>query len=258
MEIIRIAILVIGWPALLIGSMYLFRQMKQFKKATGNNIFGKLIIITIVGWIITMYSLGIVATGFMIAEIYWGLLVVLPVFLVWVITMFIVLRITAQWTAETSLITQLNKLDQIILLSEIINQAPIGIYTINQQGTIDSFNPKMTEMAGAKSPNYVIGLNALQMATYKEVGLDTYFKEGLAGKPFETEVLYKSQTGQKATWRHYRGVPLVSPDGKTIDKLLLMVSDITKNKDLEAKLADNARQLEREVQERTRKLESLT
>ncbi len=115
----------------------------------------------------------------------------------------------------------------------IFDQAPIGIYTINKDGFIDSFNPKMVEMSGAKSANEVLGLNVFSMDSYKKVGLDKFFRIGLNGKSFNTEVKYVSQIGNKETWRHYRGVPLFLLDNKTVDKLLLLVEDITKAKQID-------------------------
>ncbi len=115
----------------------------------------------------------------------------------------------------------------------IFDQAPIGIYTINKDGFIDSFNPKMLEMNGAKSVDEVIDLNVFSLDSYKKVGLDKFFREGLNGKDFTTEVKYVSQIGKKETWRHYRGVPIFLPDSKTVDKLLLLVEDITKAKEID-------------------------
>ncbi len=115
----------------------------------------------------------------------------------------------------------------------IFDQAPIGIYTINKDGFIDSFNPKMVDMAGAKSANDAIGLNVFSMDSYKEVGLDKFFREGLNGKDFSTELKYVSQIGKKETWRRYRGVPVFLPDSKTVDRLLLLVEDITKEKQID-------------------------
>ncbi len=113
----------------------------------------------------------------------------------------------------------------------IFDQAPIGIYTINKDGAIDSFNPRMSEISGVKSANEVMGMNVFSMDSYKKVGLDKFFREGLNGKHFNTEVKYVSQIGKKETWRHYRGVPVFLSDSKTVDRLLLLVEDITKEKE---------------------------
>jgi len=139
-------------------------------------------------------------------------------------------------------------------LSNIIDKSPLGIYTINKNGIIDSFNPKMVELAGAKDAKAVIGLNALELPTYKAVGLDKFFREGLQGKPFTTEVEYTSYTGHKTTFRHYFGVPIFGTDGKSVERLLLMVEDITERKKLEAELQKYTKNLEQIVAQRTAEL----
>ncbi|OGH73477.1 MAG: hypothetical protein A3C90_03680 [Candidatus Magasanikbacteria bacterium RIFCSPHIGHO2_02_FULL_51_14] len=141
-------------------------------------------------------------------------------------------------------------------LSSIIDHSPHGIYTLNKDGIIDSFNPKMVEIAGAKDAKEVIGLNVFELPTYKAVGLDRFFREGLRGKSFTTEVEYTSFTGGKTTFRHYFGVPIFGIDGKTVERLLLMVEDISERKRLEEKLKKYTEGLETEVQKRTADLKS--
>ncbi len=130
------------------------------------------------------------------------------------------------------------------IYQKIFDQAPIGIYTINQDGVIDSFNPKMLEMSGAKSASQVIGLNVFSLDSYKKVGLDTFFRQGLNGKSFTMEVKYLSQVGKKETWRHYRGVPVFLPNSKVVDKLLLLVEDITEKKEIEEQSSNYLEELE--------------
>lgn len=115
----------------------------------------------------------------------------------------------------------------------LVEKAPIGIYTITKEGIIDSFNPKMVELAGVESAHQVIGLNAFNMPSYKRAGLDKLFKKGFRGKAFESEIEYTSHIGKKKSFRYYRGAPLYSNDGKRVEKLLLIVEDITKRKQLE-------------------------
>lgn len=137
----------------------------------------------------------------------------------------------------------------------IFDNAPFGIYTLDAEGVIDSFNPKMVELAGSKSADDVIGLNALTMSSYREAGLDAFFRKGLAGDLFEKEVRYVSQTGGKETWRHYRGIPLFS--GGKVTGLLLIVEDITERKALQDELQKYTSQLEVEVAKRAGELVSL-
>lgn len=143
------------------------------------------------------------------------------------------------------------------MLSMIIEKSPLGIYTINKEGVIDSFNPKMVELAGAKDARQVIGLNALELPTYQAVGLDKFFRQGLSGKSFETETRYLSYTGKKESFRHYFGVPLTAPDGKTVERLMLLVEDIGPRRRLEAEFKRYTEKLEEEIFERTGRLESL-
>ena len=140
-------------------------------------------------------------------------------------------------------------------LATIIERSPHGIYTINKDGIIEFFNPKMVEIEGLKSAQEAIGLNALELSKYKDVGLDKFFREGLAGKSFTTEICHISSVTQKERYCHYFGVPIFGPDGKTAERLLLMVEDITERKRLEAELAEYTKKLELKVAERTRELE---
>lgn len=130
------------------------------------------------------------------------------------------------------------------LYQDIFEAAPFGIYTLDSDGIITSFNPKMTELSG-DSVEQVVGLNALEMDSYKKVGLDEYFRRGLAGEPFETEVLYESQLSRKISERSYKGIPIADRGVPGQSRLLLIVEDVTERKrilaDLES-LADFPRQ----------------
>lgn len=148
-------------------------------------------------------------------------------------------------------------IDQMQALQVLIEKAPIGIYTIRKDGIIDSFNPKMVELAGAKDASEVIGLNAFEMPSYKASGLDKYFRDCFNGESKEIEVFYKSMTGEKESYRRYRCSPLYSPDGKTIEKILLLVEDISQRKKLEEELKKYTEELENEVWKRTQQIDAL-
>jgi PAS domain S-box-containing protein len=139
-------------------------------------------------------------------------------------------------------------------LGVIFQNSPLGIYTVNKDGIIDSFNPKMVELAGAKSAQEVIGLNALELPTYRAVGLDKLIKKGLAGESFAEELRYVSYTGKKESWRKYYAQPIYNESGKAA-QLLLVVADITKQKELERKAREYLGELEEKVKERTKILE---
>ena len=113
----------------------------------------------------------------------------------------------------------------------------------------------MVEIAGAKNAEQAIGLNILELPTSKKAGLDKFYRDGLAGKPFETEVEYTSYTGGKTIYGRFFGVPIFDIDKKTVERLLLMVEDVTDRKELERKLVKYTEEVEQLVFQRTAQLE---
>ncbi|MBU0982089.1 PAS domain S-box protein [Patescibacteria group bacterium] len=132
----------------------------------------------------------------------------------------------------------------------IFRDAPIGIYTLDSNGVIETFNPKMLELSGDEKASDVIGLSALSLPSYVKAGLVPYFQRGLKGEYFEVpEAEYVSFLEKKKTYRHYRGVPLFKEDGKTLDSLLLVVEDVTERVNLRKKLEETVRNLDARVKE---------
>ena len=126
-----------------------------------------------------------------------------------------------------------------LLYKDIFEVAPFGIYTLDGEGKITSFNPKMAELSG-DAIEQAIGLNALEMESYKKAGLDDYFRRGLAGESFETEVRYESQLGKKISDRNYKGIPIPDSGISGQARLLLIVEDITERKRILVELEDFA------------------
>jgi PAS domain S-box-containing protein len=124
-------------------------------------------------------------------------------------------------------------LDESKKFQAIFENAPLGIYTINTAGIIDSFNPEMVTLAGAVDANAVLGLNALTLPSYQEVGLTEHFRKGLQGEAFFVpSVKYTSYTGSKVSYRSYRGIPLRNEKGE-VEHLLCLVLDITEKVEME-------------------------
>lgn len=140
-------------------------------------------------------------------------------------------------------------------LSHIIEKSPVGIYTVNKEGIIDSFNPKMVDLSGAKNANEVIGTDALELQTHKDRGLDVLMRKGLEGQPFDIETPYISHINRKETYRHYYGVPIFNHNNKTVEKLLVLVEDVTEHKRLESELEKYNKSLEITVTARTQELQ---
>lgn len=98
--ILRTAILAIGWPVLILGSVILSFIGWRFAKATKGTIFARLVFPTVLGWLVTMYILGITATFYMFDVPRKGTLVVFPIFLIWFVTFVSLARITRRWSLE--------------------------------------------------------------------------------------------------------------------------------------------------------------
>lgn len=100
MEPIRDFILLVGWPILILGSIYIVGISVRFWKNLQKGVVGRLVLGMVIGWLITMYSLGITATGYMLTDIEHGVPVVLPIFIVWFITMVVIVWSVIRWSRE--------------------------------------------------------------------------------------------------------------------------------------------------------------
>jgi hypothetical protein len=81
---IRTFILVVGWPVLILGSIYLFIKGRNVYKMVKGSLVGKITKALVITMLIEMYCLGIVCTAYMFGlpnAVY----VVIPVFLAWFI-----------------------------------------------------------------------------------------------------------------------------------------------------------------------------
>ena len=99
-ENVRALILIIGWPVLVVGSIFLVWGTTRFYRDVGKTVVGKRVVGMVVGWFVSMYSLGITATALMFASPRSGVLLVIPVFALWVITMGLLTALIKRWSRE--------------------------------------------------------------------------------------------------------------------------------------------------------------
>lgn len=97
LETVRTLILVVGWPVLIGGSMYLLVKGRQVYNMVKGSMVGKITKILVVSMIVEMYSLGIVTTAYMYSDVENGVVVGLPIFAVWFV-MFV-------WSMKTLIAT---------------------------------------------------------------------------------------------------------------------------------------------------------
>ena len=89
-EIIKLEILYVGWPLLIIGSIYIIYQSYKFYVKLGRTPIAKLVTVFTVSTIITMYSLGFVSTIFLMVDTLNGVTYVLPIFSIWFVFMILI------------------------------------------------------------------------------------------------------------------------------------------------------------------------
>ncbi|MBD3311539.1 MAG: PAS domain S-box protein [Candidatus Magasanikbacteria bacterium] len=128
---------------------------------------------------------------------------------------------------------------------EVLEKLPFGAYVVDKKGKIEFFNRVMMKMAGTKRKKDVLGLNVLEIPTYKKAGLNKYIKAGLKGEPFFIEkIKYTSYTGNKTTHRNYHGIPIRNTKGE-VEKLFLLVEDVTEKVELQKKLKKEKKEKEK-------------
>lgn len=109
LEIIRTLILAIGWPVLIIGSIFILRLALKFYKGVHKTPMGKLVLMMSINQIISMYALALVATGLLRVNLETGVFLVLPVFLVWAAILIATGIVSVKWGKEGIKINELNE-----------------------------------------------------------------------------------------------------------------------------------------------------
>lgn len=119
---------------------------------------------------------------------------------------------------------------------DIVTHAPLGIYIINKEGIIESFNPAMEKIVQASQlRNEKVGANVFELEAYEKFGLARLLRQTLrTGKDLVIDnlKLISSITG-KASYRRYHGIPLRDKENEII-RLLLLVEDSTALRDIES------------------------
>jgi hypothetical protein len=100
--------LVIGWPILIIGSVYILIKGKHVYALVKDSLIGKVVRILVYIMMVVMYSLGVVSTAFMYYSEK-GIYVVLPVFLIWLVTFIVTIKTLMNAEKEARSLTGANK-----------------------------------------------------------------------------------------------------------------------------------------------------
>lgn len=100
----RDVILIIGWPILVAGSIYIFVKGRGVYKMVKGSLIGNLTKTLVFSVLVEMYSLGIVSTAFMFCQER-GVYLVLPVFFVWFVSFIATLKVLRQAKTEADKLT---------------------------------------------------------------------------------------------------------------------------------------------------------
>jgi len=102
--IMRNLILGIGWPILIIGSIYIFIKGRKVYQLVKGSLVGKITKVLVYTMLVEMYSLGIVSTAFMFTDER-STYLILPIFLIWFITFAASLKVLNNAEQETNKLT---------------------------------------------------------------------------------------------------------------------------------------------------------
>jgi len=144
--------------------------------------------------------------------------------------------ITAYKTAEDEL-SRLNEFNR-----EIIENAPVAIFTVNQEGEISSVNPALAVISGLgeKAREKLLGFNWLKNPYTIKCGLARYIKEALEGKPLQLwDFPFKNYWGYPQ-YIYFKGVPVRGKDGN-VEGLLCIIEETTEIVRTRAQLIQEAK-----------------
>jgi hypothetical protein len=88
----RSIILIIGWPVLIAGSIFLFLKGKHIYRLVKGSLVGKVVRILVYTMMVEMYSLGIVCTAYMYSSPK-SVYIVFPIFAIWFLMFVLSLKV---------------------------------------------------------------------------------------------------------------------------------------------------------------------
>jgi two-component system sensor histidine kinase VicK len=223
MEMLRNVVLLIGWPLLLGGSIFLLIRSYKFYKEVQKNVWGKLVMAMVTGWLITMYSLAIVSTSYVLTDSTRGIYVVLPIFGLWFITMVLIVRIVLMWDNQAAKLSKMSLQLQALIdertkelqnektkaeaernkLQLIITGISDGVIAVDASRKINMVNGPMTRITGYTQEE-LIGADVLSKFTL--------FEEG---EQIQPDILLSQERTEENSFKHWDNVKLA---GKGLEK----------------------------------------
>jgi two-component system, NtrC family, sensor kinase len=125
---------------------------------------------------------------------------------------------------------------------EIIENAPVAIFTVNQEGEFSSVNPALAVLSGLgeKAKEKLLGFNWLKNPYTIKCGLAQHIKEGLEGKPFQLWDFPFINYWGEPQYIYFKGVPVSGKDGN-VEGLLCIIEETTEIVRTRAQLIQEAK-----------------
>ncbi len=131
LETFRTLFLVIGWPILVLSSIFLIATGLKIYKKLEKVVYGKLILATIFGWVGTSLALGVVSTMYVFDDVE-AIFAVWEVLLFWIFLIFVITWVVQKWDMEA---IELNKL-----------QKNLEVLVIERTAQLESLNARLVDM----------------------------------------------------------------------------------------------------------------
>ncbi len=236
-DIIRYTILLVGWPMLIAGTLFLYHHSYRFYIDVKKNVWGKLVLAMVTGWLLTMYSLGIVSTIFLFVSPVIGERIVLPIFLVWFVTMILIIRIVLRWNDEAvefnskleALVDErTNDLHREKIVAEAErNKLKVVIASINDGIIAIDLNRKI--ILANKSVQNITGYSPEQLYGKKVPEMITFFENET--RLDEKDLCIMKEGGFEGVLLHKENLRLIGNNNQE-KKVGIKVSQITEAKDV--------------------------
>jgi len=113
---------------------------------------------------------------------------------------------------------------------EIVENAPVAIFTINKKGEFSSVNPALATLSGfdtiAQAQKKLLGFSWIKNPYTVKCGMANYIREGLKGKPFQLwDFPFISYWGVPQ-YIYFKGVPIKDKEGR-VEGLLCIIEETT-------------------------------
>lgn len=127
---------------------------------------------------------------------------------------------------------------------EVVENAPVAIFTINKKGEFSSVNPALATLSGfntkEEAKKKLLGFNWIKNHYTVKCGMANYIKEGLKGKPFQLWDFSFINYWGVPQYIYFKGVPIKGKDGR-IEGLLCIIEDTTEIVKTRAQLMQEAK-----------------